>query len=352
MKKANWISPTIFLTTLVLIACHKDKTSSDIEYKVTHWPVVKTLEAKIVTPTTATLKGAVNGYGLPTRVIFEYGTSESYGNSVIAIQSPVKGDSLTHVSADISGLVPSVEYHFRLKAENSLWTNFYGCDETLMYGVLDIDGNNYKTVQIGTQTWMAENLRTTRYADGTTIPLVTPHDNWGSLTDTSKAYCWSGWGFGGDSANLDHVYGPYYTWQAAMNGADSSSLIPSGVQGVCPTGWHLPSKGEWEILINYVGTDSGSYRLKETGTLHWEFNEGANNETGFTALPDGVIEDDGQHYGGHVWGSWWSSYSIFAIQSHHSEPSVFPGIFRIEYSRIYFIYWYKKGGVSVRCLKN
>lgn len=132
MKRVFWIRPIIFSAILLLVACKKEKTSADVEYQITHWPVVKTLGATKVDSTIATLNGTVNGYGLATTVIFEYGTTTSYGSTVTAFESPVTGYSITHVSAEISGLTPCTAYYFRVKAENSKWINFYSPDLTFV----------------------------------------------------------------------------------------------------------------------------------------------------------------------------------------------------------------------------
>jgi uncharacterized protein (TIGR02145 family) len=132
----------------------------------------------------------------------------------------------------------------------------------------DYDNNNYTIVQIGTQIWMAENLKSIHYFDGTSINYYDyDHDPNNSL-----------------------IYGRLYAWSSAMNGAASSNSNPSNVQGVCPDGWHLPSKAEWQQLGTYLGglTIAGG-KMKETGILHWVApNAGATNEIGFTALPAGI----------------------------------------------------------------
>jgi hypothetical protein len=130
------VFPIIFAAILLLIACKKEKTSDEIEYKITHWPVVKTLEVTNIDSTTAKLNGTVNGYGLITIVTFEYGPTTSYGSTITALQSPVTGDGITNVSAEISGLTPCTSYHYRLKAENSKWINFYSSDTTFIPGDL------------------------------------------------------------------------------------------------------------------------------------------------------------------------------------------------------------------------
>ena len=131
MKKSK--SLCVFLASiLLLIGCEKEKTSIEKEFTPNHWPVVKTLGATPLTSSTAKLTGTVNACGLSTTVTFEYGTSISYGSSVTANQSPITGDSISNISADISGLILDTTYHFRVKAENSLWKNFYGRDIEFM----------------------------------------------------------------------------------------------------------------------------------------------------------------------------------------------------------------------------
>ena len=161
--------------------------------------------------------------------------------------------------------------------------------------VTDFDGNVYKWSRIGDQNWMTENLKTTHYSDGTEIPFVESAFGWENLEDSDKAFCY----FDNSSLNND-VYGALYNWSAAMNDEGSSDSIPSDVQGVCPTGWHLPSDAEWKDLEVYLGMDTNdvdnigwrgfnqSGKMKEAGTEHWESpNTGATNESGFTALPGG-----------------------------------------------------------------
>lgn len=144
------------------------------------------------------------------------------------------------------------------------------------------DGNVYQTVTIGEQVWMAENLK---YLPGVVGPeagsTVTPfyyvYNYNGLIVSEAKAL------------NNYNTYGVLYNWPAAIAGDLSSELNPSGVQGVCPDGWHLPSPAEWTELLLFVG-DGGEAggKLKESGTNHWLLpNTGATNEFGFTALPGG-----------------------------------------------------------------
>jgi uncharacterized protein (TIGR02145 family) len=184
--------------------------------------------------------------------------------------------------------------------------------------VEDVEGTVYQAVQIGTQIWMAENLRVTHYADGTPIPYVTNPTEWSQLTKDKEAYCW----YNNNSAYKE-PYGALYTWAAAVKGSEGSDANPSGVQGVCPDGWHLPSDEEWKQLESYLGLNSSelnetSYRgtveggkLKEEGTAHWaDPNVEATNETQFTAMPSGFrssLDGTFSHLGSGV--NYWTSSS-------------------------------------------
>ncbi len=143
----------------------------------------------------------------------------------------------------------------------------------LSYGtVTDIDGNVYKTITIGTQTWMAENLRSTKYNDGTTIQKITSNTDWKNLS--TAAYCTYN-----NTTRVDSisVYGCLYNWYAVNTGKLS------------PSGWHIPSKAEWQTLIDYLGgLDIAGGKMKEISLLHWSSpNTSATNESGFTGLPAG-----------------------------------------------------------------
>lgn len=170
-------------------------------------------------------------------------------------------------------------------------------------GVTDKEGNLYTTIKIGKQWWMAENLKTRFYADGSPLTSVIAV---GDITgDYITKYCFD---YDDNSSNSD-TYGRLYTWAAAMNGESGSNLNPSEIQGVCPAGWHLPSDTEWKEMEIYIGmsavqadligargtTEGGE--LKESGTVHWTSpNTGANNQYGFTALPGGYFYFTGGFY--------------------------------------------------------
>ncbi|MCP4312967.1 MAG: PKD domain-containing protein [Bacteroidetes bacterium] len=244
-------------------------------------------------------------------------------------------------------------YNFNVTGISSSGTDIQ-FNPDLSYGsVSDIDGNKYKTIQIGEQVWMAENLRSTRYSDGTAIPHVTGTSDWDALGNDDKAYCW----YDNSSENRD-LYGGLYTWAAAVNGTAGSDANPSGVQGVCPSGWHLPSDAEWKGLEMYLGmsqseADDTGYRgniaggkLKESGTIHWAYTDNeTTNESGFTCLPAGLRYANGGFYFLHVVGNYWSSSDKYTTRAWLRAISDWNGeINRYSETRDY--------GFSVRCIRD
>ena len=137
--------------------------------------------------------------------------------------------------------------------------------------IIDIDGNAYTKVKIGEQVWMVENLKTTKYNDGTNIPNVTNGQQWIDLK--TPGYCWYN-----NDINNKNTYGALYNWYAVNTGK------------LAPKGWHVPTYAEWESLMNFLGgSNEAGGKLKELGLAHWlNPNTGATNETGFTALPGGT----------------------------------------------------------------
>jgi uncharacterized protein (TIGR02145 family) len=195
--------------------------------------------------------------------------------------------------------------------------------------VTDNEGNVYKTVTIGTQVWMAENLKATKFKDGTPIPLITDNNEWGNLS--TPGYCW----YDNESDTYVQTYGALYNWYTVNTGM------------LCPEGWHVPADEEWTILVDYLGGEEvAGGKLKETGTIHWNSpNTGATNETGFTALPGGYRDNDGSFgYIGHS-GIWWSSteYITYNAWARH--------MYYIG-SNVHRSSGGKHSGYSVRCVKD
>jgi len=158
--------------------------------------------------------------------------------------------------------------------------------------VTDLEGNVYKTIKIGTQRWMAENLKTTKYRNGDPIPNVPENLAWKSLT--TGAYCWNN----NNATSSKATYGALYNWFAV---ADS--------RNIAPTGWHVATDDDWTTLTTYLqGVNVAGGKLKETGFIHWSNpNIGASNSSGFTALPGGYRGGSGAFYGVGSGGIWWCS---------------------------------------------
>lgn len=211
--------------------------------------------------------------------------------------------------------------------------------------VTDIDGNVYQTVTIGTQVWMAENLKVIHYRNGDTIPNVTSTSDWGYLT--TGAYC----NYENDAGNVA-TYGRLYNWYAVD---DSRNIAPGG--------WHVPSDEEWKQLEMYLGmsqsdADDVGYRgtyeggkMKATGNkeggtgLWYSPNTGATNESGFTALPAGYrsINGDFGDLGFNVY--FWSS-------TEYDSDDAWSRNLYYYYAQVDRSYYLKKCGFSVRCVRD
>jgi uncharacterized protein (TIGR02145 family) len=199
--------------------------------------------------------------------------------------------------------------------------------------VSDIDGNTYKTVQIGTQVWMAENLKTSKYSDGTTISNITDNAQWQNNTTGAWSY------YNNDAAN-NAKYGKLYNWYAV-------SPTTNGNKNVCPTGWHVPTDAEWMVLTDYLGgAGVAAGKMKEVGTTNWSsLNVVATNVSLFTGLPGGSRYYNGNCSGIGGLGYWWSSseYSAYDAWSRSLYDSD-GGAGRFNYD--------KENGFSVRCLRD
>jgi uncharacterized protein (TIGR02145 family) len=189
--------------------------------------------------------------------------------------------------------------------------------------VTDIDGNVYKTVKIGSQVWMAENLKTTRYRNGDPIPNVADNTEWQNLT--TGAY---------STYNLN--YGRLFNWYAVSDG-----------RHISPAGWHIPTDEEWEQLRVFLGDfEVAGGKMKEPGTSHWNSpNTGATNESGFTALAGGERDDHGFFNGFGIYGNWWSSTGILPNSS-------WVWFLRNNHTSLSRGELYNTFGFSVRCLKD
>jgi uncharacterized protein (TIGR02145 family) len=213
----------------------------------------------------------------------------------------------------------------------------YGCKKDSSSGsqqnpnagpdVTDVDGNVYHSVIIGTQVWMAENLKTTKYRNSNAIPNVTDSAQW--AVDTTAAYCNNY-----NNSDTAKIYGRLYNWYAVAN-----------VNNIAPTGWHVPSDSEWTVLTTYLGTSAGG-KLKATGTTYWNSpNYGATNSSGFGALAGGDRSYVSAFHNIGIYGFWWSSTAADA-------QNAVDRIISNTSDAVYSINYPKNIGFSVRCVKD
>jgi uncharacterized protein (TIGR02145 family) len=241
------------------------------------------------------------------------------------------GTGIGSFTSSIMNLTPNTNYYVRAYATNSAGTS-YGNEVSFAVvplTVIDIDGNVYQTVTIGTQVWMEENLRVTHYRNGEAIPKVTDNYTWiGLLTG---AYC----EYNNDINNVA-TYGRLYNWHS-LN--DSRNMAPSG--------WHVPTDAEWQTLVDFLGGSSvAGGKMKEAGTTHWlSPNTGATNESGFSGLPGGGLNYVGSYgdMGSHAY--FWSSTEF---------DSGLASYRRLLYtnSEESGSYGHKTTGMSVRCVRD
>ena len=325
------------------------------EVSFTTSPVVvatlTTTAATSITLTTAVSGGNITADG--------GGAISARGVCWATISNPTISDSKTtdgtgtgSFTSNLAGLLAGTTYYIRAYATNSAGTAYGNevnfatppADNT----VYDIDGNVYNTVTIGAQMWMKENLKTTKFNDGTSIPNVTDNAIWAGLT--SPAYCW----YNNDAANYKVTYGGLYNWFTL-------DIASNGSKNVCPVGWHVPSDADWTTLTDYLTNNgfgyqgSGSDIAKSmAATSGWTTSgsagsigndQASNNSSGFTALPGGSHNYIGQFNEMGRTGYMWSATERNTTQA---STLVLPS----EESLVIRAYGYKQAGNSVRCVKN
>jgi len=294
-----------------------------------------------ITTTTATTGGNItNDGGAP--IIARGICWSTSANPTISDSITTDGTGTGTFISALTGLTANTTYNVRAYATNSVGTA-YGTQvsfTTPTATITDIDGNVYHTVTIGTQTWMVENMKTTRYNDGTAIPLVTDSTAWAN--QTTPGYCL----YNNDAATYKNKYGALYNWYTVNTGK------------LAPTGWHVPTDAEWTTLTDYVTANLGtsqSVPISLAATIDWATYSwtGAigndlskNNSTGFSALPGGY------RYGNSTFGYvgftgiWWSS----------TESSTGNGWYRVLDSRASYVGRGYSGsghdGFSVRCVRD
>ena len=333
LYKNSVIVILLFGTAIYLPSCKKEATP----------PTVTTSNVSDITQTTASAGGAVTDDGGAD--VTDFGVCWSASpNPTISSTKTSNGKGTGSFTSSITGLVIGTTYHIRAYATNSVGTA-YGDDMTFattitgMTGIVsDRDGNVYHSIGIGYQMWMVENLKTTKYNDGTAITNVTDNAGWPS-EPTTDGYCW----YNNDVTNKT-PYGALYNVIAVNN------------DKLCPVGWHVATNDDWHKMILFLdpnatqGIDE-SYiaggMVKESGTVHWDDINGAyaTNESGFTALPGGIRYTD--PFGFAQLGNnanYWSAgsgYEVRLLISGNQGIEKKPGAFEN-----------RGNGNSVRCIKN
>ncbi|MCF8370649.1 MAG: hypothetical protein K9H64_03435 [Bacteroidales bacterium] len=214
--------------------------------------------------------------------------------------------------------------------------------------ISDFDGNQYSTVLIGHQCWMAENLITSHYSNGTIIPYITSNSDWNNLSETDKAYCYYN-----NSLSNGESYGALYSWPAAMNGEPASISNLNRVQGVCPAGWYLPAESDWEELADFINLQNGYYERnmwfwKGVGghlksTTNWYYYGIGSDDYGFSGHAGGKRDYDGQFSLLSESGYWWTASET------NSDLARVRKLFYRNNNLFNFDHK-KENGFSVRCL--
>jgi len=253
------------------------------------------------------------------------------GNVLITYKDFKK--NVSTVTRQITGMTSSSVMNITLEGSMGRFVVVTISASLKVSSVTDIEGNVYRTVKIGNQWWMAENLKTTKFNDGTTIPEVMENSEWLSVSaDHLPAFSW----YDNNSENKD-IYGGLYNWTAAGN------------DKLCPTGWHIPDSHEYlelclsidpDAAIGYFSEIAGGV-LKEKGLAHWiSPNTGATDEFGFTALPGGVRDANAAFINLGNEGSFWSDNGLSSCNMSY------------ENSVAKFIEGGNEYGRSVRCIKD
>ena len=249
-----------------------------------------------------------------------------------------EGTGVGSYTSNLTSLTPNTKYYIRAYASNSIGTKYgsvvsFSTKNEITYGIMiDIDENTYKTVTIGTQVWMAENLKVTKYRNGDIIGTTTPY----TLDISDENIPKYQWAAGGDESNVA-TYGRLYTYYAITD-----------TRSIAPDGWHIPTYEEWTTLTDYLKNNDLGYL---SGNWHWcyvlfwtndieYYNQITSNSSGFSALASGFRYAGGGFFGNTA--EWWSSTETDLNNAIRLEFTC--GINSLEKD--------KRFGLSVRCLQD
>ena len=346
-------------------------------------PTITTDTVYNITGRTATAVSTIINSGttgiIASGVCWSMTPNPSLGNSYTT-----DGTSIGSFISHVSGLTSGATFYVRAYATNSIGTS-YGAPisfttPTHCGTVTDYDGNVYNTIYIGAQCWMKENLKTTHYSNGATITKGQASTNSYVPYAGNKYY----YEYGDDPTNKP-IYGLLYSWAAVMNGAGSSSNNPSGIQGICPSGWHVPSNAEWCELENYiepgidVNCNSTGYRGSMAKKLaaprywsqyvsnsfapgYWPIDSTGFDDSGFSGLPagrynmyfssSGSSSNSANYQYLNTFGYWWSctmdnsNYIFYRYLNYqNSGVNLTSTLNPLSNYTTYYAY-------SVRCVKN
>jgi uncharacterized protein (TIGR02145 family) len=298
---------------------------------------ITTTATTSITGSTAVSGGNVSNDGgtLVTQRGICYSTSSSPTTANTTI---ISGSGIGSFSSNLTSLTANTNYYVRAYATNSAGTA-YGNEVsfTTTAGIISnpgtgvtFDGYTYSSIILGNgQEWMAENLRTTSYANGDPIPNVTDNTQWSTLTTGGWAHYYN------DSQN-ENPYGKLYNWYTVAD-----------PRNVCPTGWHVPTDAEYTLLTDYLGGEPvAGGKMKSTGTQYWlSPNTDATNESGFSGLPGAKRGDVGGFFTIGDTGNWWSS-------SEFNLGSAWYRYLYYSYGNVNRTVYDKNTGFSVRCLRD
>ena len=311
--------------------------------------ILTTTSATSITQTTAVSGGNItsDGGGAITARGVCWGTATAPLATGLHTTETVTTATFT---SNLTGLAANTKYYYRAYANNSAGTA-YGDEKSFttdqIKTVTDIDGNVYTTVTIGTQVWMAENLKVTKYRNGDAIPNVTDDTQWSNLT--IGAYC----NYANNTTNAN-TYGRLYNWYTI------------GTGNLCPTGWHVPIDAEWATLREYLiangynfdgSTGANAIAKSLASAIGWPFSSllgtvgntdypEKRNVTGFTALPGGNRGTDGAFSFIGEQGDWWLATEVYGVNAWYLWLGY-------DYIAVVENYSFSKnGGFSVRCLKD